>query len=513
MTRRRIVSIFIPHLAMDRWMRKSGGDWPQDRPLVLAAEGTHGPVIHDVNPAAAALGMVRGGRITDMRALAPDLAVEDADPDANTADLARLAGWAQRWCPWTQRDGADALLLDTTGSAHLHGGEASMLGDMARMFAGAGLNIHLAAAPTVGAAWALSHSGGAHTICHADQLADMLAPLPVGTLRLDAETVQLLQRLGLKTIGALAAVPRAALVRRFRKVEQPCRNPVTRLDQAMGRRAEPLVPAQLRPPLRSIRRLAEPLGDLAGLMRILQDLTGDLSALMDENHIGARSLRFTAFRVDGRALNAEVATSRASRDAAHIIRLFDGKLERLDPGFGVDGAALEVLRAEPLGAIQDDLSGEGRDQMAFVALIDRLSARLGEDAVLQSVTRGSHVPERGEAFLAAAATPHPDARSVNRQGRAPLRLLNTPERAEVIHAVPEGPPARFRWRRQLHDVTRAQGPERIAPEWWCEPGRTRLRDYYRVEDREGRRFWLYREGLASDDRGGTPLWFVHGLDA
>ncbi|MBV7255846.1 DNA polymerase Y family protein [Pacificimonas sp. WHA3] len=508
---------------MERWQWRqaqhrrqaspSAGEAAEDAaPLVLAREGPHGPVIHDVNAAARAADMRPGARVTDMRALIPDLVVAKAVPDQDAADLVRLAHWAQRWCPWTRVDGADALLLDTTGSDHLHGGEAAMLRDMKRICAGLGLTARLALAPTIGAAWALARHGGNGTICSPGGMADALAPLPAAALRLDAGTVLLLRRLGLKTIGSLAKVPREAMVRRFRRIEVPTCNPVIRLDQAMGRTREPLVSVQERAPLRVLRRLAEPLGDLDGLERILTDLAGDLCAVMGDSEAGARGLRFTAFRVDGVALTAAAATSRATRDSAHIVRLFAGKLDRLDPGFGVDSAALAVVDGEALIALQDDLTGETKEALAMAQLVDQLSARLGEDAVMRPVSLGSHIPERGEVFRSAVRPVKAGDYPVQRLGRAPLRLLGSPEPADVIHAVPEGPPARFRWRRKLHDVVRAQGPERIAPEWWREPGRSRLRDYYRVEDDQGRRFWLYREGLLSDGRGGRPAWFVHGLD-
>ncbi|MGB3724007.1 MAG: DUF6504 family protein [Pacificimonas sp.] len=524
MTPRRISCIWMPHFAIQRWRHRCQRPWQDsdasdvetgdEAPLVLVREGPHGPVIYDVSRAAAALGMSVGARVTDMRTLVPALHVEDADPEADAADLERLAGWARRWCPWTQVAGDNMLLLDTSGSDHLHGGEAAMQADMVAAFGRTGLTVRVSTAPTIGAAWALArHASTARVICPAETLAEMLAPLPTTALRLDSDTVLLLRRLGLKTIGALAGLPREALVRRFRRIETAQRNPVLRLDQAMGRVPEPLVAATDSPPLRVLRRLAEPLGDASGLTLILADLCADLCTLMDERHAGARALRFTAYRVDGSMVHVSARTSRASRTPAHLTRLFDGKLDHVDPGFGVDAAALEVLRADALGAVQDDLSGEVREDIAFSRLIDRLAARLGEDRILRPVARGSHLPERGEAFMPAAAEGKAEPHAVSRSGSSPLRLLMQPEEAQVTHAVPEGPPARFVWRRQTHDVTRTAGPERIAPEWWRQPGHTRLRDYYRVEDTEGRRFWLYREGLAGDGRGGNPRWFVHGLDA
>ena len=483
--------------------------------MVLAVEGPHGRIIHDVSRAAAKLGMQAGARVTDMRVLVPDLRVEDAAPDCDAADLARLGQWVRRWAPWSQVDGTAGLLLDATGSTHLHGGEEALLRDMVRAFAKAGLSTRIAIAPTIGAAWALArYSGKPRVICAQAELSQRLAPLPAAALRLDGSTVLLLKRLGLKTVGALADLPREALVRRFRRIEAVSANPVLRLDQAMGRQPELLVSEELQPPPRSLRRLAEPLGDKAGLEQVLGDLAADLCAIMEDRQCGARGLRFTAFRVDGEAHQAEARTSSASREAAHLISLFDGRLDRFDPGFGFEAATLEAIDVESLAAVQDDLAGEqAGEDIAFARLVDRLVSRLGYAAVLQARRQGSHLPEYSEQLMPAANQPRAAAHMVTREAATPLRLLDHPEEAEVIHAVPDGPPARFRWRHQLHTIARSQGPERIAPEWWRARPNTRLRDYYHVEDSVGRRYWLYREGLADDGRGGNPRWFVHGLDA
>lgn len=483
-------------------------------PLVLAREGTHGPVIHDVGKAALQLGIKRGARVTDMRALVPELQVEDAEPTADETDLTMLARWSRRWCPWSQVDGADGLLLDTTGTAHLHGGETAMLCDMRARFEVAGLTARIGIAPTIGSAWALArYARESQAIAAPDMVMEMLTPLPVDALRLDAATVLLLRRLGFKTIGVLAKVPRPALVRRFRKIEAPDANPVIRLDQALGKQRELMVSPELRPPLRVLRRMSEPLLDLAGLEQVLSDLANDLKKVLEREGCGARGLRFIAYRVDGETRDAEVRTSRANRDTDHLIALFDGKLDWIDPGFGIEAASLEAIDSEQLYAEQDELTGKVQDDMDFMRLVDRLVARLGIQQVMQPRPKLSHLPERSEQMAPVCGDLPLADRAVHRRMTSPLRLLEMPEQAEVVHAVPDGPPARFRWRHRLHDVARSAGPERIAPEWWKAKSTARLRDYYHVEDREGRRFWLYREGIAGDGRGDTQRWFVHGLDA
>ena len=514
MTGRRIVSIFLPRFAIQRWQRRNGIDPLQhDEPTVLARDGRHGPIIHDMNAAAHALGMQRGARITDMRALVPKLRIERADLPADATDLTALSHWCRRWCPWVQTDGTDGLLLDTTGTQHLFGGEQAMLVDMTRGFAKIGLTTSLAVAPTIGAAFALSHYGKAkQAVCLPGDVPAMLATLPPEALRLDEDTVVLLRRLGLKTISDVAAVPRTAMVRRFRQASALSSNPVMRLDQAMGQLSEPLVAVEREPRPRALRRLAEPIAHIEPVGHVLTDLLDDLCQQLGERDIGARRLSLTGYRVDGGISAVNASTSRPSRDSRHLHRLFDGKLEMLEAGFGFETLTLEAIEHQEMPGVQQQLTHSVDDDIALSCLADRLIARFGSGAVRKALSQASHIPERAETFMPIAAASPIETPDLS-DGDFPLRLLSPPETAEVLYGLPEGPPARFRWRKQDHIVTRSQGPQRIAPEWWREKSTVRLRDYYRVEDSHGRRFWIYREGLPDDGRGGAPRWFVHGLDA
>ncbi len=489
--------------------------------MVLARPGTHGPVVHDMNAAAAALGMVPGARVTDMRTLVPELRVEEAEERLDHGDLARLAHWCRRWCPWTRTDGTDGLMLDTTGADHLWGGEVALVADMRRAFTQMGLSTRIAIAPTVGSAWALARHGREKVeICAPDDLAARLGALPVAALRLDGNTVLLLERLGFRSIAALAEVPRAAMARRFRHGTPLPGDPLARLDQAMGRTTEPLTADAITEPLRSLRTLAEPITEIDSFSHVLAHLMADLAVQMEARNIGARGLCFTGYRVDGAVSAIQVRTSRPSREPAHLAKLFENRIETLDPGFGFEVMVLDLIDGQDLALAQPDLSGETDTGVALSRLVDRLIARLGRQAVLRPLGHGSHVPERAEILVPADTDmpPRPRGPAAPEQEEAhapwrPLRLLPRPEEVEVLHAVPDGPPARFIWRRQTHRVVRSGGPERIAPEWWREKSVVRLRDYYNVEDSDGRRYWLYREGVAGDGRGGNPHWFLHGLDA
>ena len=513
MTARRIVSVWLLRFPIQRWRRRNFGPQAgeEDDPLVLSLQGPHGPVIHDLNAAAVREGLSRGGRVTDAKTRVPGLLVAEANPEADASDLKRLAAWSRRWCPWTRADGTDGLLLDTTGSDHLKGGEAAMLADMLQAFAASGLTARLAVAPTTGAAWALARRApGVMTVCREGETAERLARLPVEALRLDGETALLLNRLGLKTIGAVAAVPREALMRRFRSRREAWRNPVIRLDQAFGRLAEPLKPGLPDTPMRAMKRLVEPVGGVENVTVILKALLDDLCPEMEKRGAGARRLKLTGYRTDGGTSSVYVAVSRASREAAHLAKLFAHRIDRLDCGYGFDAMTLDVMAFDPMDSEAQDLEGKSAASVDVTRLIDRLTARLGPEAVMRPVAQGSHLPERAEIYTHAGK---PGGGAVRTERARPLRLLQYPQEAQVLYAVPEGPPARLVWQRRTRRLVRSEGPERIAPEWWREKSTTRLRDYYRVEDEAGRRYWIYREGLPDDGRGGSPRWFVHGLDA
>jgi len=480
----------LPHLAIERWAKSS--DSPPDSPVVLTVEGPHGPIIHAVTKTAATRGAHPGARLTDARALDPALIAIPADPEGDTALLQRFARWAGRWSPLVEVDG-DGLRLDVTGVAHLFGGENGLVRDIRRRFAKAGFSTRVAIAPTAAAAWALSRFGGVE-----------LAPLHVSALRLDPDTVRTLERLGLKTVGALIDMPRLALARRFRGGEDV----VDVLDRMLGRKPEPLTAAPSDPPPRALLKLEEPATHPEASGQALERLIPELVRQLQQRHLGARRLSLTGFRVDGSTAVASVATAIPSRDPKHLQRLLSDKAAMLDPEFGFDAFALTAEWTEQLGAAQDSLVEEPSGERELARLVDRLTVKLGPRRVRRPQAEESHLPERASGWVSALAKAEPiESPPVTR----PQRLLDRPEAIDVIYATPEGMPRRFVWRRAVHDIARAEGPERIAPEWWRQPSSARLRDYYKVEDAEGRRYWIYREGLIGDGRGGAPAWFIHGL--
>ena len=499
------------------------------------APGRRGPVLWAVNREAGAKGLRSGMRLADARALLAGLVTARADAAADRQGLERLALWCNRFTPWCAVDGGNeagdgGLLLDITGCAHLFGGEAALMGEIAARLSGLGVENRLGLADTPGAAWALARFGPADDGGPGARIAApggthaAIAGLPVEALRLAAEDARLLRRLGLVTVGAVDGLPRASLARRFPSRERGSAV-LARLDRALGRFAEPIAP--LAPPPACLERLAlpEPLLDRAGLDAVLARLVPGLSASLERDGLGVRRLALWCYRVDGGVVRRAVATARATRDGDHLLRLFRETLETVDPGFGIDCAALHAERVEPLAPAQLSLTGDRRRQGGVDLLVDRLLAKLGDGAVCRLEPVARHRPETAERAVAPGREPAPwleapEAPETPQHPQRPFRLFDRPEPIDVMAEVPDGPPLLFTWRRVRRRVARAAGPERIEPEWWAggdTGGRDEaVRDYYRIEDADGRRYWLYRAGLYGDDEagtgsGGAPRWYVHGL--
>lgn len=455
--------------------------------------------------------------LADARALDPALLVEEADFIADAAALAKLAAWCDRFSPWVTPCGADGILLDVTGCAHLFGDEAGLACQAVARLARQGIEVRAAIADTPGAAWAFSRFGGARFDSSAaltvprDATRQALADLPVAALRLEPKIVALLERLGLARIGELYPLPRTALAAR-------CGDSVAlRLDQALGLAAEPLSPLPPRPLLWSRRSCPEPIVTAEAIVAALHDLLQHLTGRLGEEGLGARRLSLAAYRIDSRIERIAIGTAFPSRDARHLGRLFEEKLEQIDPGLGIEDLVLTAESVEKLAAAQLGLAGEAArsDSADLAALVDRLANRLGMRALARPVRRESHIPERAVRFVAPLAEPQTPA-CWNALQHRPVRLLPRPEPIEAMAPIPDDPPRLFRWRQRAHRVRAADGPERIAPEWWREDSKIgsgdsapEVRDYYRVEDEAGQRFWLYRAGLYRPDI--APRWFLHGF--
>jgi protein ImuB len=441
----------------------------------------------------------------------PAFAAMPEDQAADTQQLDCLADWCGRYTPLVAADPPDGILLDISGCTHLHGGEHNLIDDLAARVANFGFTLRATIAGTIGAAWAAARFTSA-SIVQPDEEGDLLAPLPLAALRLETDTVAALKRVGLKRVADILDLPRAPLTARFGE------NLLNQLDRAFGRTREPLNPRLPLAPYLAEQRFSEPIAREEDVLAIAERLARRLAAMLERRGEGARRIELTLFRTDGAVRRIAAGTSRPTRNPRDIRALFSERLAALadafDPGFGFDLARLSINTAEPCPAEQTGL-GEAADDVEIDRLVDRLSARLGARRVVRHVALDSHIPELAAATMPAQAVAVASGWAEFRRHRAavelaprPLRLLAKPEPIEAIAIVPDGPPLRFRWRRALHEVVAADGPERIEGVWWNEDGGP-ARDYFHIEDHDGHRFWVFRSGLYRDTA--APGWFMHGM--
>ncbi len=491
---------------------------PAERaPLVFTHRENNTERVAALCETAGGLGLKTGMGLADARAMHPSIEVVARDPDANRAMLEGLADWCDRYTPLVAMDEPDGLFLDISGCAHLFGGEKAMLDDCLTRLFHQGFAVSAGLASTPGAAWAAAHHGHEPAIEPGAE-AEALAPMPLAALRIPPATREGLHAVGLRCAGAVIAAPRAPLARRFG------RDLLVRIDQALGRIDEPVSPRLPVATLSAERSLTEPVTGTEQVEHLAGMLAASLKPALEERGEGARALELALFRVDGAVARIALGTARPLRDPALVRRLFHERLAALesdlDSGFGFELLRLSVLASGPFDSRQSDLGGDnGKVTDSVAGFADRVAARFGSGGIMVPVAVESHIPERAVEYRSfipdRPANPAKDYDGGEEPGRLlperPIRLFSNPEPVEAVAEVPEGPPVTFRWRRALHRVAKAEGPERIAPEWWRSENDA-VRDYYRIEDEAGRRYWLYRSGLYGTG-GETPRWFMHGFFA
>jgi protein ImuB len=515
-TTKRFLSLWLPRLAIDRARWVGGVDL--SAPLVAVARIDNAQRLVCVDAQAARLGLSVGLSLPDARARFPALIAVEAAPEEEARLIERICDWCSRFTPLVALDGHDGLMLDISGVAHLFEGEAALIEDCRARLASQGITVFIGAAGNPRAAWALARFSRVKTTSEplSDKaFAKLFHDLPLAALGLNETTIADMARAGLRRIGDIALRPRAPITARFGSV------PMARLDALKGLERSPIAPRFRPPDFCAERRFASPIQTIEAIEAQLRKLADDLIVLLERQAKGARRIELALYRVDGVVRRILIGASRPLNEARAIVRLIAERLaspdeDAIDAGYGVDLMRLACLKTEPLAPSEAELerAHEAERAHAFAELLDRLSARLGARAVTRRELINAHLPEQAEAaapaMLGQARTreEHPETGVVGAPAR-PLRLFARPEPIEAMAEVPDGPPLRFRWRRVLHDVTAIEGPERIAPPWWRQVGAP-TRDYFRAEDREGRRFWLYREGLWGRETAQTK-WFVHGL--
>jgi protein ImuB len=497
---RRYLAVTFPFLPSERAMRE--GAAPPDAAFALIAKQRGAQRIMALSPAALALGLSAGMMLADARALEPDLPALEHRPAADHALLLRIVESCERYTPMVAPDRDDALVLDLTGCFDSLGmDEDAVRGDLVTRLARRGFRALAACARTPDAALALARFGKS-----------TLRELPVAALGLGDDAHLALKRAGLRTLGQLADRPRAPLAARFGKAMSIA---LAHLLEEQDRR---ITPHRTLPPIWVEQRFAEPMATVKPLLGVIEWLAGQARDVLVARGRGGRRYEVSLFRTDGHVARLAVDSGLPLREPADVVRLFRERIESLadplDPGFGYDLLRLAVPLHEDVSEGQDRLDEENSGKPDLAPLLDRLQVRFGAECVHRFAPRDEHLPEYADRLVPPASIPQPWPQP--EAGEPPLRplfLFDPPQPVTVLAEVPDGPPRRFGWQGRQHRVVRQEGPERLAYPWWKTVEATGpTRDYYRIEDSDGRRFWLFRHGLYGSEKA-DPRWYLHGVFA
>lgn len=497
---KRYVAVWFRHLSTD-WMTRRQPDL-KEKPFVLAAPERGRIVVKVVNGIAQSKGVFTGMVVADCRAILPSLEVFDYQADLPQRLLSVLAEWCIRYTPVAAIDLPDGLILDVSGCPHLWGGEQPYLKDMVTRLSAFGYSVRAAMADTIGTAWAISRYGQNTPIIAPGKQVQALLPLPPAALRLEQPIVARLEKLGLYQVQSFINMPRPALRRRFGEAL------LLRLDQAIGQAVEMIQPVRPIEPYTERLPSLEPIRTATGIEIALKQLLEQLCKRLTDEGKGLRSCLFKCYRIDGNIQQIDIGTSRASRNIQHLFKLFELKIQRIEPDLGIELFTLTALIVEDLTPEQEALwdTSAGDNIILVAELLDKLAGKIGINAIHRYLPTERYWPERS-VKEASSLEERPETNWRTDLPR-PVHLLPKPELIQVTVPIPDYPPMLFHYRGQLHKVSKADGPERIEQEWWVAQGL--YRDYYCVEDEEGSRFWLFRLGHYNS---GEPKWFMHGFFA
>ncbi len=498
---KRFVAIWFRHLLTD-WLtlrRPALGEIP----FVLAIKDHGRLVITAANSLAEQQGLSVGMVAADAKALIPSLEIMDNLPGQEIKLLTALGKWCIRYTPTIALDPPHGLILDVSGCAHLWDGERSYLKEIVTRLRSKGYDVRAAMADTIGTAWAISRFGKLRAIIESKGQAEALISLPPASLRLEPDVLERLQKLGLRTISSFISIPRPALRRRFGP------GLLQRLDQALGNEEEPLKSLQPVEPYQERLPCLEPIRTVKGIEIALQRLLEILCTRLHQEGKGLRNAVFKGYRIDGKVVQMEIGTSLASHNTRHLFKLFELKISTLEPALGIELFTLEAPKVEAIPPVQEALwAGKpGLEDSAVAELLDRLAVKVGANTIHRYLPDEHYWPERS--IKVSSSILEKPVMIWRSERPRPVQLLAIPERIEVTAPIPDYPPMLFRHKGEVHQVKKADGPERIEREWWLEGGQHR--DYYHVEDENGQRYWLFRSGHYQD--GGSDQWFIHGFFA
>ena len=498
---KRFVAIWFRHLKTD-WMISRHPEL-KDLPFVLALPD-HGRMrITEVSAVARAKGIYAGMVVADARVILSDVQVFDDKQGLAEKVLNKLCLACIKYTPVTAVDVPNGLVLDVSGCAHLWGSEESYLKNIITKLKNAGYHVRVAMADTIGAAWAVCRYGRLKAIIQSGEQVNAIMPLPPAGLRLEADVVERLHKLGLIHIGSFMNMQRSALRRRFGQ------QLLLRLDQAIGNKEEiiqPLIPVE---PYCERLPCLEPIQTATGIEIALQTLLEILCKRLQQEGKGLRRSVFKGYRIDGKREQIDISTNHASNNSKHLFKLFEIKIASIEPALGIELFTLEALKVEDISISQQTFwtANSSLQSNEVAELLDRFESKFGSDIIHRYLPDEHHLPERS-VKLAHSLKEHPTIAWPNDKLR-PIHLFKEPQPIEVTAPIPDYPPMSFRYMGKLHKVQKADACERIESEWWLDGGLHR--DYYVVEDDEGKRYWLFRLGHYNDNN--KPSWFIHGFFA
>ena len=498
---KRFVTIWFRHLKTDWFIRRQPA--LKDTVLVLAAPDHGRMMITERNLLAQTKDIFIGMTVADAKAIVPSIQVLDDQPELAIKLLTGIAEWSIRFTPIVGIDPPDGISMDVTGCTHLWGGEKQYLTDIYKRLKDFGYSVRVSIADTIGAAWAIARYGQASVIVESGGQTDALLLLPPSALRIEADTVERLEKLGLRQISSFIYMPRPTLRRRFGP------QLLLRLNQALGHEQEWISPVHPIEPYQERLPCLEPIVTHTGIEIGLQRLLDTLCARLQQEQKGLRLSIFKGYRVDGKIEKIEIGTNRPTCNTKHLFKLFEIKIDSIEPALGIELFTLDALKVEDLPTMQEKLwnDNHGLDDIELSELLDRIGGKVGSNSIHRYIPDEHYWPERS---FRTAPDINEKLQAVWKIDRPrPLQILLLPQPIEVTAPIPDYPPMLFRYKGKLHTIKKADGPERIEQEWWLQDGQHR--DYYVVEDEEGHRYWLFRSGHYDENR--SHHWYIHGFFA
>lgn len=499
----------MPRRYVAIWFRQLTTDWlvlrrPElkDVPFVFVTPDHGRLIITAANPVAEQHGIAPGMRAADAKAMVPGLEVIDDKPGRREKLLKGLGEWCIRYSPLVAIDSPDGLIMDVSGCDHLWGGEKEYLKEIVSRLKSKGYTVRLSIADTIGTAWAISRYGKITPIIRSGEQATAILSLPPVALRLEPHIVERAQKLGFRTIQKLINIERSALRRRFGD------HFLLRLGQALGLENEALIPIQLPPDYQERLPCMEPIRTRVGIEIAIQKLLESLCMRLQKDGKGIRTAILKGYRIDGQLEQVEIGTNQPSHSVSHLFNLFELTIAGITPALGIELFTLEAVKVDEVLRIQDALwtGKKGLADQNVAELLDRVAGKVGAGTIHRYLPLEHYWPERSIKNV-----PLQEKKIIPWRSNKPrpTEVLPRPELIEVTAPIPDYPPMLFRYRGCIHQIRKADGPERIEREWWLDEGEHR--DYYQVEDDVGRRYWIFRSGHYAG--AVSHQWFLHGFFA